>query len=85
MFLYKEKNYTSVRLHTVFNVTHGCEVTGFLRDVFAGDAQNGHARFSPSDEQEVPITMKSNADFTAVQQKLATKKPFYKGISSVFK
>lgn len=52
---------------------------------YPGDFQNGHARFSPSDEQEVPITMRSNADFTAVQQKLATKKPFYKGISSVFK
>lgn len=50
-----------------------------------GDFQNGHARFSPSDEQEVPITMRSNADFTAVQQKLGAKKPFYKGISSVFK
>ena len=54
-----------------------------LRDI-AGDIQNGHARFSQS-EEEVPITMKSNADFSAVQQKLAGKKPFYKGISSVFK
>lgn len=54
-----------------------------LRDI-TGDIQNGHARFSQS-EEEVPITMKSNADFSAVQQKLAAKKPFYKGISSVFK
>ncbi|KAL9968293.1 hypothetical protein ACROYT_G026648 [Oculina patagonica] len=53
---------------------------------YPGDVQNGHAQFSHSvSEEEVPITMKSNADFTAVQQKLAVKKPFYKGISSVFK
>ena len=62
-----------------------CELTSLLRDI-AGDAQNGHAQFSHStSEEEVPITMKSNADFSAVQQKLAVKKPFYKGISSVFK
>lgn len=60
-----------------------CDLTCFWRDI-AGDVQNGHARFSQS-EEEVPITMKSNADFSAVQQKLAAKKPFYKGISSVFK
>lgn len=46
---------------------------------FAGEVPNGHARVSPTDE-EVPITMRSNADFTAVQQKLAVKKPFYKGL-----
>lgn len=62
-----------------------CGVTYFLRYI-VGDVQNGHAQFSHSlSEEEVPITMKSNADFTAVQQKLAVKKPFYKGISSVFK
>ncbi|XP_029207746.2 partitioning defective 3 homolog isoform X2 [Acropora millepora] len=44
-----------------------------------GEVPNGHARVSPTDE-EVPITMRSNADFTAVQQKLAVKKPFYKGL-----
>lgn len=54
-----------------------------LRDIFfssaGGEVPNGHARVSPTDE-EVPITMRSNANFTAVQQKLAVKKPFYKGI-----
>ncbi|XP_074624634.1 uncharacterized protein LOC141882580 isoform X1 [Acropora palmata] len=44
-----------------------------------GEVPNGHARVSPTDE-EVPITMRSNADFSAVQQKLAVKKPFYKGL-----
>ena len=52
--------------------------------ITGGEVANGHARFSQS-EEEVPITMRSNADFTAVQQKLAVKKPFYKGIGSVFK
>lgn len=54
-----------------------------LHDMFfsfaGGEVPNGHARVSPTDE-EVPITMRSNADFTAVQQKLAVKKPFYKGL-----
>ena len=50
-----------------------------LRDIFTGsDMPNGHAR--SQSEEEVPITMQSNADFNAVQQKLAVKKPFYKGI-----
>lgn len=49
-----------------------------------GDVPNGHARVSPTDE-EVPITMRSNAAFTDVQQKVAVKKPFYKGIGNVFK
>lgn len=50
------------------------------------DMLNGHARLNHSDEgqDEIPITMTSNAAFNDVQQKL-TKKPFYKGISSVFK
>ena len=55
-----------------------------LRDMFTGsDMPNGHAR--SHSEEEVPITMQSNADFNAVQQKLAVKKPFYKGIGNVFK
>ena len=50
-----------------------------LRDMFTGsDMPNGHAR--SQSEEEVHITMQSNADFNAVQQKLAVKKPFYKGI-----
>ena len=73
----------SLSWNEVFRACSDGFVTFFLRDI-AGDFQNGHARFSPS-EEEVPITMKSNADFSAVQQKLAAKKPFYKGISSVFK
>ncbi|KAM7440487.1 Partitioning defective 3 [Porites harrisoni] len=47
--------------------------------MFTGsDMPNDHAR--SQSEEEVPITMQSNADFHAVQQKLAVKKPFYKGI-----
>lgn len=38
---------------------------------------NGVPRTSQSEEQEIPITMTSKADFNAVQQKLA-KKPFYR-------
>ena len=50
-----------------------------LRDMFTGSVMpNGHAR--SQSQEEVPVTMQSNADFNAVQQKLAVKKPFYKGI-----
>ncbi|CAH3160454.1 unnamed protein product [Porites evermanni] len=52
--------------------------------MFTGsDMLNGHAR--SQSQEEVPVTMQSNADFNAVQQKLAVKKPFNKGIFKIGK
>ena len=55
-----------------------------LRDMFTGsDLPNGHA--SSQSEEQLFITMQSNAEFNAVQQKPAVKKPFYKAIGNLFK